>query len=199
MSIETPLTRAADHSKWIDDSTDRLEIPSGNREAMAGALFDQVQEHHKAIQLLLKNSLVGSAFSLVRPTLETYVRGVWLLRCASDKEVKNFTDDKIIGKSFGDLIKEIEARPGYNVDVLSKVKKEAWSAMCSYAHGGFLQAVRRITPGQITSNYSEDEMLEVIKSSSAIALLAASEIFSMAERKDLVEAVLERMHDLSLT
>ena len=64
---------------------------------------------------------------------------------------------------------------------------------------GYLQAVRRITPGQITANYSEDEMLEVINSSSAIALLAASEIFSMAKRKDLVEAVLERMRGVSLT
>lgn len=70
--------------------------------------------------------------------------------------------------------------------------------MCSYAHGGFLQAVRRITPGQITTNYSEDEMLEVINSSSAFALLAASEIFSMANRTDLVEAVLERMRGASL-
>ena len=94
---------------------------------------------------------------------------------------------------------EIEARPGYDVGVLSKLKKEAWSAMCSYAHGGYLQAVRRFTSGQITANYSEGEMLEVIKSSRAIALLAASEIFSMAKRKDLVEAVLERMRGASLT
>ena len=197
MTIQAALARSADLSNWIDSSIHGLEIPSGDREVMAGALFDQVHEHHKAIQLLLKSSFVGSAFSLVRPTLETFIRGVWLRRCASDKEVENFAKDKI-SQSFGTLIKEIEARPGYDVGVLSKVKKEAWSAMCSYAHGGYLQAVRRITPVQITANYSEDEMLEVINSSSAIALLAASEIFSMAKRKDLVEAVLERMRGTSL-
>ena len=60
--------------------------------------------------------------------------------------------------------------------------------MCSYAHGGYRQAVRRITPDQIRANYSEGEVLEVINSSSTIALLAASEIFSMAKRKDLEEA-----------
>ena len=197
--MQTALAESADISNWIDSSVHNLAVPSGDREAMAAALFDLVHEHHKSIQLLLKSNLPGSAFSLVRPTLEAYVRGVWLLRCASDKEVENFKNDKIIGKDFGDLIKEIEARPGYDVDVLSKVKKDAWGAMCSYAHGGFLQVVRRMTPGQITPNYSEDEMFEVIKSSSAIALLAASEIFSMASRNDLVEAVLERMRGLSLT
>jgi Family of unknown function (DUF6988) len=199
MNIEAALASSADLSKWLDDSVHGLQIPSGDREAMAGALFDQVHEHHKAIQLLIKFSLVGSAFSLLRPTLETFVRGVWLLRCASEQEVKNFTEDEIVKKSFGDLIEEIEMRPGYGVGVLSKVKKEAWSAMCSYAHGGYLQAVRRITPGEITPNYSEGEMLEVINSSDAIALLAASEMFSMAGRLDLVNEVLERMRDTSLT
>ncbi len=199
MTIQPALARSADLSNWIDSSIHGLEIPSGDREVMAAALFDQVHEHHKAILLLLKKSFVGSAFSLVRPTFETFVRGVWLWHCASEKEVENFAKGKINEKTFGALIDEIEAQRGYDVGVLSKVKKEAWSAMCSYAHGGYLQAVRRMTPGQITANYSEGEMLEVINSSSAIALLAASEIFSMANRKDLVEGVLERMSAASLT
>lgn len=198
MTIQAALACSTDLSKWLDGSIHGLDIPSGDREAMAGALFDQVHEHHKAVQLLLKSSLVGSAFSLVRPTLETFVRGVWLLRCASEEEVENFTKDKIVDKSFGDLIREIEAWPGYDVDVLSKVKTEGWSAMCSYAHGGYLQAVRRMTPDQITTNYLDGEMLEVINFSDAVAMLAASEIFSMAKRDDLNLAVLERMRAASL-
>ena len=62
-----------------------------------------------------------------------------------------------------------------------------------------MQAVRRITPDQIRATYSEGEMLEVINSSNTIALLAASEIFSMAKRKDLEKAVLERMRAASLS
>ena len=93
MTIQAALARSADLSNWLDSCIHSLDIPSGDRQAMAAALFDQVHEHHKAIQLLLKSSLVGSAFSLVRPTLETFVRGVWLLRCASEEEVKNFTKD----------------------------------------------------------------------------------------------------------
>jgi hypothetical protein len=198
MSLQAALARSDELSKWIDKSIHGLEIPSNHRETMAGALFDQVHEHHKAINLLLKNSLVGSAFSLERPTFETFVRGVWLWHCASDKEVVNFAKDKIDEKSFGDLIREIETRPAYDVGVLSKVKREAWSAMCSYAHGGYLQAVRRIIPGQITANYSEGEMLEVMNFSKSIALLAAFEIFSMAKRTDLAEGVLEQMRGASL-
>jgi hypothetical protein len=195
MTIQAALESSADLSNWLDSSIHGLEISSGDRERMVGALFDQVHEHHRAIQLLLRSSLVGSAFSLFRPTFETYVRGVWLLHCASEEEVKNFTED-IVPK---DLISKIEALPDYDVGVLSKVKKEAWSAMCSYTHGGYMQAVRRITPDQIRATYSEGEMLEVINSSNTIALLAVSEIFSMAKRKDLEKAVLERMRAASLS
>jgi Family of unknown function (DUF5677) len=198
MTIEAALESSASLSKWLDDSIHGLHIPSGDRESMTGSLFDQVHEHHKAIQLLLKNSLVGSAFSLLRPTFENYVRGVWLLRCASDEEVEEFTQDRI-AKSFGILIEEIERNPGYNGAVLSRVKEKTWRAMCSYAHGGFLPVVRRIIPGEITTNYSDEEKLEVIESSDTIALLAASEMFQMANRIDLVQEVLERMSRESIT
>lgn len=196
MTIQTALAQSAKLSDWLDASIHGLDIPSGDREAMAGALLDQVQEHHKAIQLLIKDSLVGSAFSLLRSTFETHIRGVWLLRCASVEEVENFKKDRL-DKPLGALIQEIEACPGYDVDVFSKVKTEGWGAMCSYTHGGYLQAVRRIVPGQIAPNYSEGAILEVIRSSDTIALLAASEIFSMAKQTDLTLEVLERMRGLS--
>ncbi|MEX0805646.1 MAG: hypothetical protein WD688_20365 [Candidatus Binatia bacterium] len=197
MTIHAALVDSADLSTWLDGSINDLDMPAGISERMAAGCFDQVHEHHKAIHLLLKNSLVGSAFSLVRPTLETFVRGLWLLRCASEKEVESFTKDKI-DKSFGDLIKEIEARDGYNVGVLSKVKKNYWGAMCSYAHGGYLQTVRRNTEAHITPNYSDDEKLEVVKFADTLALLAASEMFMMANRDDMAAQVLERMRAASV-
>ena len=69
MTIHAALIDSADLSTWLDRSINDLETTAGIRERMVAGCFDQVHEHHKAIQLLLKNSLVGSAFSLVRPTL----------------------------------------------------------------------------------------------------------------------------------
>jgi hypothetical protein len=82
-----------------------------------------------------------------------------------------------LAKPFGVLIEEIERNPGYNVAVLSRMKEKTWRAMCSYAHGGFLPVVRRIIPGEITTNYSDEEKLEVIKSSDTIALFARLRCF----------------------
>lgn len=107
-SLETALALSAELSKWFDSSIHGLQIPSSDREAMAGALFDQVHEHHKAVHLLLKNSFSGSAFSLVRPMFETFVRGLWLRRCAPDQAIEKFKKDKLELK-FELLIDEIES------------------------------------------------------------------------------------------
>jgi hypothetical protein len=143
---------------------------------MAGALFDQVHEHHKAVHLLLKNSFNGSALSLVRPMFETFVRGFWLRRCAPDQAIEKFKKDKLELK-FELLIDEIEKQPDYRRAVLSKIKKQAWKTMCSYAHGGFHQAVNRLTSGFIQPRYAEGAKVEVVNFSSAVALLSAAENF----------------------
>jgi hypothetical protein len=105
MTVQTALASAAELSNWLDNSIRNLEMPPpyGNREWMAAALFDQVHEHHRGIQTLLRSSLDGSAFSLYRSAFDTYFRGVWLLRCASEEEVKKFTKDEI-DKTIGQMI-----------------------------------------------------------------------------------------------
>ena len=50
MTIQSALERSADLSNWIDSLIHGVEIPSSDREVMAAALFDQVHEHHKAIE-----------------------------------------------------------------------------------------------------------------------------------------------------
>jgi hypothetical protein len=68
--------------------------------------------------------------------------------------------------------------------------------MCSYAHGGYLPAVRRITSRGIEPNYGDEEIKQVILFASVWALVAGLEIFDMALRVDLCEGVLERVDSL---
>ena len=107
-------------------------------------------------------------------------------RCAPDQAIEKFKKDKLELK-FELLIDEIEKQPDYRRAVLSKIKKQAWKTMCSYAHGGFHQAVNRLTSGFIQPRYAEGAKVEVVNFSSAVALLSAAEIFSMARRQDLME------------
>ena len=55
-----------------------------------GSCFGIAQEHHHAIILLLEKGLCASAFALVRPAFEAYVRGEWLALCADEEGVSRF-------------------------------------------------------------------------------------------------------------
>ena len=191
MTVDERLTRSVEIVDWLDRNIHGLEIESTDRIRLSAACFDQVQEHARATFLLLRHRLTGSAFSLVRVTFETFCRGLWLRRCATDQEVADFQKDKLEKKQ-AQIIEAIEAIDVYDVGVLSRISKH-WGAMCSYTHGGFLPAVRRITSERIEPNFSDQEVEQVILFADAWALLSGREIFEMSGRIDLCEAVLARI------
>jgi hypothetical protein len=195
MTSEELLTRSEEISNWLDQNVHGLEIEASDRLRLSGAYFDQVQEHVRATYLLLRHGLTGSAFSLVRVTFETIYRGLWLRHCATDQQLAHFQKkDELPNRA--QIIEAVESLDAYNSGVLSRISKDYWSAMCSYAHGGYLPVMRRITSRGIEPNYSEGEIKEVILFAAVWALTAGLEIFDMAGRIDLCEAVLARVDSL---
>ena len=182
--------------QWIDSKINGLEIPSDDRTRLAAGCHDMAMEHHKSIVLLVSNSLYGSAFSLVRLIYETYVRGVWLYRCANDREVEKFKREKI-NKSFGDLLSEIKKVNGYESGTLSQVKESSWDMMNSFTHSGFTQIVRRITESSIEPNYDEEEIRKCLYFSSVIGLLSSLESSLMAKNKAVALNILEKSKEFS--
>ena len=148
-------------------------------------------EHQKSIVLLTANSLFGSAAALVRLEFEAYVRGVWLLYCASDLEIEKFKKDKF-KKNFGQLIEDIEKHEAFNVGTLSHVKKVSWKAMNSFTHSGLYQIVRRNTANEIMPNYTDAELIDALETANSFGILTAIAISDMARNETLAKKVFDR-------
>jgi len=186
MSIQSAVSASVNLARKFDREINGLEIPATDRARLSAALLDLAHEHHKAVHVLISSGLIGSAFSLVRALFETTIRGAWLYRCASDEQVAHFTTDPKdlhIGPII-DAVESVHRPPG---GLLSRVKKQYWDGLCSYAHGGYLQAVRRVTPEHISPSYGEDEQLEVLSFADFCFFLAAIESLNLANRPDLAE------------
>ena len=186
MTLQEALTVSRALAESIDRDVNGSVLPATDRDRLSAALLDQAHEHHRAVLNLIEQTMIGSAFSLVRAMFETAVRGIWLYHCATDADLSNFKADKL-EKSFGTIIGEVEGVINANGGSLSVVKSKYWSGMCSYAHGGYLQAVRRITSEHICPAYSDDEKVEAIRFADFCQILAAVVIFSMVNRSDLAE------------
>jgi len=167
MTIQREIRRSEATIQWLDRQIDGVETKSDDRTRLAVCCLHMAHEHHKAIVLLVAKSLVGSAFALVRLIFEAYVRGIWLHRCASDREVARFKAEKL-KKGFDVLVQEIEELDGFESGTLSTMKKKSWKAMNSFTHTGFAQAVRRTTDTTIEPNYDAQEVLEALHFSRAM-------------------------------
>ena len=191
MTIQREIRRSEATIQWPDRQIDGVETKSDDRTRLAACCLHMAHEHHKAIVLLVAKSLVGSAFALVRLIFEAYVRGIWLHRCASDREVARFKAEKL-KKGFDVLVQEIEELDGFESGTLSNMKKKSWKAMNSFTHTGFAQAVRRTTDTTIEPNYDAQEVLEALHFSRAIDFLSAIATADLAENLKLANDVLER-------
>jgi hypothetical protein len=183
--------------QWLDEQIDGVEFNSEVRVLLAASCFELTLEHQKAIVILVSQSLYGSAFALVRVIFEAYVRGVWLYRCASDAGLELFMNDKLSQKKgIGQLIGDLERLPGFNKEVLSKVKTEWFGAMSSYTHSGYLAARRRLSEGAITPNYAEDQITEVLRWANALGMMAAIELAQIVGNHVLAQTLLDKFKEM---
>ncbi len=198
------LTKRIEQSEdlilWLDSFIEGLSVPTNDRALIVAACQEVALEHHKSIVLTTREQFHGSAFALIRIEFEAYVRGQWLRYCASDDEVARFKKRDRLDKTFGQIIGDLEGHEAFNVGVLSKIKRESWTAMNSFTHTGRLQVVRRLSATEIGSNYPEEEIVGTLDFADSIAILAALGIVNVAigeeaDKVALAEQLLERMKE----
>lgn len=155
------------------------------------AYTDLVIEHHKAIMNLLEQKIYGSAFALVRIQFEAFMRGNWLIGCASRDDVRRIAAKEFDFPAMHTLASACDAAFGTD-RFFQTIKKQAWKSMNSYTHSGIRQLTRRFNGGKIEPNYRDHEIREVIDASTTTVLLQAK-LFCMVVGKRAEADQVERL------
>jgi hypothetical protein len=192
MKAAAEHTRLLEVMEWIDVRTTNLSLPADERSLVAVGCFDVAIEHQAAIALLHSSELHGSEMALLRVLAESLVRGMWLLQCATDKELQKFKKGKL-DKRFAELIGEIEGKIGTPNGVLSRFKETAWSALNGFTHTGFHQVSRRHSGGRVEGNYSEEDLANALGVAGALGLIAGGQVIGMSGRQELLPEYFTRL------
>lgn len=196
---EASVQVAKDFGIWLDARTNGLELPAtDDRRRISQALFYLALEHYDSILVLLSNRLIGSAFALLRPLLEAYVRGKWILCAATDTDIQNFLKGKV-EPSFQDLLDQIGNDPESGGAWLQKTKELNWKAFNDLTHGGIHQVIRRLTEEYIESNYPLEEQERLVVFAIEVGIGTATELFVFAERELLLEELETQANHLRST
>lgn len=146
-------------------------FPSTDRARASLGCLIIAQEHHHGIVVLLTHSLFASAFALLRPAFEAYIRGQWLSLCATELDVQQFLRGAEPPRP-NTLIQSLESLEDLDNNFFSVVKRKSWDALCGYTHTGGIHVQRWQTSDGVEPNYSKEEVLEVLNFSDMIAGLS---------------------------
>lgn len=163
--------------------TQDLPLASNDRTRLSAGLLQLAQEHHASIVILIQHQQYGSAFALLRPLYEAYVRGVWLARIASEREFSRYQRDENF--SLKDLASKVSVLPTFDGTNFADLAGRTLNAMHSYTHNGYLASVRRQSPDAIEPAYEVAEIREVLEVTQVLGVLATAEILDIAKTPDL--------------
>ena len=174
---------------------DRLTFLTSNRLRVAMALQHLCMEHHQGVHVLVSQGVIGSAFALLRPQFETYVRGTWFHRCASDEQIQAFLDGSDPPR-LDTLINELEKVEEFDCGTLGELKKSSYRNLCDFTHGGMVQVKARNSMDEVFSNYRPEHVINILEASTAFSLQAAIAMAMAAEDNDLANRLLERYQEI---
>jgi hypothetical protein len=171
MPLEIHLAKSGRWMRECASLVDGIAFETTDRLRVAVSLLHLSIEHQTGIHVLVEHGVIGSAFALMRPQFEAYLRGVWFHRCATDTQVSGFLSGKEPPK-VGNLIAAVHELEGYEEGYLGKARAEIWSNLNDFTHGGAIQVKARITRDGIVSNYLHEHIAGLLQSAATLSLLS---------------------------
>lgn len=185
MPLDTALAQS---EQWMTERlalTDGIRFETTNRFRVAVALLHLSLEHQTGIHSLVNLGVIGSAFALFRPQFEAYVRGVWYHRCATDAQISLFIGGEQPPK-INVLIEEIEKLEAFDEKLLSSTKRQLWPNLNDFTHGGTTQVKARCTVDEITQNYKEEHIVNLLTTSASLSLVTGVALAAVVGTETLV-------------
>jgi hypothetical protein len=144
-------------------------FPDDERNILLMAYWALIFDFHKAILALIPTKLYGSAFALVRPSVEALVRAHVAVK-GSTADLTSLRDDSY-RTDFDTIGLWIDQQFG-SERVFTNFIAGAQFALHSYAHVGLSQTGRRFTGHDLIPSYDDSEVIEVIRiTTSAVWML----------------------------
>lgn len=170
MNVHEEITRAARYGQQLETMLDGKEVTaSTDRDLLIIGYRSLLLDYHVAIVMLLEKELYGSAFALLRPTVEAWVR-IHVAKMGTDETVLQLKNDtyRVDFSKIGEQIDE-----AFELEFFEKtLNKAVGDALHSYTHSGWFQVVRRFNESEIKSRYSDGAILNVLEGSMTALFMA---------------------------
>jgi len=174
-----------------------LEFKQNDRNNLSAALFDICLDHANAIVALIekKKPIIPSAYALVRPMFESFIRAAWLQHCATDKQIKKIIKKDSFPLSLREMLEAVEKENKWP-KTLTKIMKKAIKNMHSYTHGGMQLINRRFKGGVLAHVMDKKEINDVATFIVLIAYVSFCQTVAIAGTTNKDTFIKSLYHDI---
>ena len=173
---------------WVDLNGRKIpELSINSHLQLLCASLANAKEHGMAITQLIEWGFDGSAMALQRPCFEAWVRSLWLLDLAGREWSEDLEKARLRQKYFNDIARDEFPSVGRMIDMLEnnetigKFKKDHWSRLCSYTHGGKSQLRGQLSGNGVEVRFSSDEIREALSISDCSSLVVVASFAKFLE------------------
>jgi hypothetical protein len=167
MNVQREIENASEFGQRLEDlvvNKGTVQLgEAGDRDKLLLAYWSLVLDYDKGILTLIRERFYAGAFALLRPTIEAVIRAHVVLM-GTDSDVLRIKDDTY-AVNFKTVGAEIDKAFGMGT-YFDKFLNGARGALHSFTHSGLSQLGRRFKGNDLQAHYGEDEIIEVIRTSS---------------------------------
>ena len=176
-------------SRWVQSLktlTASLVVEGDNRIRLSLGLMYTSNEHFCSIYEVCRRNIPASGFALLRPQLESYIRGLWIYHCATDQQInKIYKGEEFPSKN--SLLNDLQGIKEFENGLLKKKVDEIWSKLCDYTHGGGIQGAWHIGRHEIRSYYGKEQLDSLYVLSCNISFLNSIAMAKVCSSSDVVQ------------
>jgi len=190
MPLAERLKQAKDLGIWLHERTNERKFPAGPRRQTALAILQLTEDIADAIIVLLDAQMPGPALSLARPLFEGYVRGYWLLKCASDEQISEF----IAGRcpNFAGLLAAVPKDAESGGAWIHANSAKNLKNFHDLTHGGSEHVKRRIGGYSVEPLYPEQELEALLRLGHEVRVRVGCELLSLLNDEEGMVSLNER-------
>lgn len=174
------------------------KFTSDQKGLLASILLDLSNEHCLAASRLLVESKHSSALALLRPALESMLKGVWVYHCISDKDkIRKLSnsDKKSDWKSISSIINEISDSTG--IRGFDRYKNDVIGLLSSFTHGSRYPIGLRFHDGSIGFKMSDEQMCIIFNELCFISFHANFGLCALSGKLDKARDLNVQLNNLS--
>jgi hypothetical protein len=182
---------------WIVDAFAQLKPSRDIRAGLSSTCFYIVWQHQAAIPRLCREGLFAPATALLRCALDSYIRGMWIHRGASDDALELFIKS-LRPPHIEEMMKQID-KADSTPQANQSIYVSNYSSLCDATHSGIGQLARNFDGKTIMPQLSNEDESKLLIWVEALALSSLGQAAQTANNTEIATQALNKLRQISQT